>query len=228
MNYNNIFCGIFINRHNRFIAEVEVDGQVECCHIKNTGRCTGLLVPGAKVYICQADKPGRVTKYDLIAVWKGGQLVNVDSQAPNQVFFEYLQAGKYIGDVDFVKREAKYRGSRFDFYVEAADRRMFIEVKGVTLEKDGVALFPDAPTKRGVKHLDELVKCIKEGYETHVVFIIKIKGICRFEPNYEIHPEFAAALTRAWEAGVRVSALDCVVVPDGLKIDGEVPVVLSR
>ncbi|MCL2378872.1 MAG: DNA/RNA nuclease SfsA [Defluviitaleaceae bacterium] len=224
MTYNNIHKGIFHSRPNRFIAEVEVSGQLERCHVKNTGRCKELLVPMAEVYLNRTNNPKRTTNYDLVAVCKGGNLVNIDSQAPNHVFREYLETGKYIKDTTAIKAEVKYDKSRFDFYVETKCRKIFIEVKGVTLENNGVALFPDAPTERGVKHLRELAQSTKNGFEAHVVFIIQMKGICRFMPNYEIHPGFGTALVEAHGAGVKVNALDCVVTPGNLIIGNPVPV----
>jgi len=227
LTYTNIYDGIFCSRPNRFIAEVEINGIVKRCHIKNTGRCKELLVPGAKVIL---NKPGslhRATKYDLVMVKKGISLINIDSQAPNYVFREYLQSGHYMADITLIKSEVKYGGSRFDFYVEADNRKIFIEVKGVTLEQSGIALFPDAPTERGIKHLHELKQSITKGYEAHVVFIIQMKGISRFAPNYEIHPEFGAALVDAHMAGVKVSALDCIVTPDSLTIGSTVPISLK-
>ena len=228
MRYKTTHKGIFRSRPNRFIAEVEIDGKVHQCHIKNTGRCKELLIPGAEVILNQPDNPNRATKYDLIAVWKGSRLINIDSQAPNHAFKEYLQTGQYISGITLIKPEAKFGGSRFDFYVEAANRKIFIEVKGVTLEKDGIALFPDAPTERGVKHINELAGSIQDGYEAHVVFVIQMKGIRRFEPNYEIHHEFGAALVKAHAAGVKVGALDCTVTADSLSIGDDVPIKLTK
>jgi len=236
--YNNIHKGIFRSRPNRFIAEVEIDGRLERCHVKNTGRCKELLVPGAVVYLNQTDNPNRTTKYDLVAVYKGSSLVNadglapnlvnIDSQAPNHVFREYLQAGRYIDGITTIKPEAKYGSSRFDFYIETNDRKIFIEVKGVTLEKDGIALFPDAPTQRGIKHLNELAQCIQDGFEAHVVFIIQLKSVRHFTPNYETHPEFGAALIKAHAAGVKISALDCIVTSNSLTVDCLVPIMLDN
>ena len=227
MQYKTIKKSIFHSRPNRFIAEVELNGQIHQCHIKNTGRCKELLIPGAEVILSRPDNPNRATKYDLIAVWKGHRLINIDSQAPNHAFKEYLQTGHYIDGITFIKPEAKYGTSRFDFYVEAANRKIFIEVKGVTLEKDNIALFPDAPTERGVRHIYELVGSIQEGYEAHVVFVIQMQDIHYFEPNYEIHHEFGAALVEAQAAGVHVNALDCIVTADSLKVRSPVPVRLK-
>ena len=227
MTYNNICEGIFRLRINRFVAEVEINGNIERCHVKNTGRCKELLVPGARVYLNQSDKPERSTKYDLITVWKGNRLINMDSQAPNQAFLEYLQLGRYIDGITQIKPEAKYGDSRFDFYLETVNNKIFIEVKGVTLEKDNIALFPDAPTERGIKHLNELAQSIKHGYEAHVVFIIQMKDIDCFMPNYEIHPEFGAVLSAAHAMGVKVNALDCIITPDSMAVGALVPVKLE-
>jgi sugar fermentation stimulation protein A len=226
MTYTNTENAIFISRPNRFIAHVEIDGKTEIAHVKNTGRCKELLIPGVKVILQRSDNPSRTTKYDLIAVYKGDRLINIDSQAPNRVFYEYLKSGKYIDDIMLIKPEAKYGGSRFDFYVEAGDRRIFIEVKGVTLEENGVVLFPDAPTLRGVKHLNELAQCVGEGYEAHVVFVIQMKDVWYFTPNTKTHSEFGAALVAAQKAGVKIAAMDCMVTKDGLCIGDPVPVQL--
>jgi len=226
MTYPNIREGIFFSRPNRFIAEVDVGGQTEICHVKNTGRCKELLIPGAKVCVNQSDNPNRSTKYDLIAVYKSERLINIDSQAPNKVFLEYLQSGRCIDGITRVKPEAKYKNSRFDFYVEAGERKIFIEVKGVTLEEDGVALFPDAPTERGVKHLNELAACIDDGYEAKVVFVIQMRGVGYFTPNIKMHPKFGEALSSAEFAGVKVVALDCEVAANSLEIGSFVQVKL--
>jgi len=227
MVYNNIRKGIFLSRHNRFIAEVEIDGKVEICHVKNTGRCRELLIPGVTVYVDYVDNPSRSTAYDLIAVYKGDTLINMDSYAPNRAFGEYLRQGKLFDDVTFVKAESKYGGSRFDFYVETAKSKAFIEVKGVTLEENGVAMFPDAPTERGVKHLNELASCIADGYDTYVVFVIQMKGISHFTPNYKTHQAFGDTLAKVTEAGVKVLAFDCIVKPDGMIIDEAVAIRLE-
>ncbi|OQB12458.1 MAG: Sugar fermentation stimulation protein A [Firmicutes bacterium ADurb.Bin193] len=224
MTYKNIILGIFISRPNRFIAEVEIEGNIEICHVKNTGRCKELLIPGVTVYVQRADNPNRTTKYDLIAVRKGERLINMDSSAPNKVFLEYLQKGTYIKDVTLIKPEARYGASRFDFYVEAGGRRIFIEVKGVTLEENGVVMFPDAPTERGVKHLNELARCVSEGYEAHVVFVIQMSDVKYFIPNNHTHPAFGAALVAAKQAGVAVAAFDCEVDEDSLEIRNAVEV----
>jgi len=247
MIYSNICEGIFLSRPNRFIAHVEIGDRTEICHVKNTGRCKELLVSGARVYLDESDNPGRTTKYDLVAVWKGERLINMDSQAPNRVFLEYLGSGRYIDNITLIKPEARYGSSRFDFYceatrfpgtrsksvdfangwgsyVEAGKRKIFIEVKGVTLEENGVALFPDAPTERGVKHLNELARCIGEGYEAQVVFVIQINNVRYFAPNNATHPAFGEALIATEAAGVKVVALDCKVSPDSMVIGESVPV----
>ena len=222
--YDKIFEGNFISRPNRFIAEVEIGGKVEICHVKNTGRCKEILIPGVKVYVNQSDNPNRATKYDLIAAYKGERLINIDSQVVNKVFGEYLRSGRYIDGIKHIKPEAKYGRSRFDFYVETEERKIFIEVKGVTLEENNIAMFPDAPTERGVKHLNELSECLKDGYEAQVIFIIQMRGIRYFTPNIKTHPAFGEALAAAEAAGVKVTALDCVVTLDGLEIKDFVPI----
>jgi len=224
MTYDNIVPGVFISRPNRFIAEVEIGGAVEVCHVKNTGRCRELLIPGGLVYLQKADNPNRVTKYDLIAVRKGGRLINMDANAPNKAFLEYLRSGAYMDGVTHIKPEARYGASRFDFYVEAGGRRIFIEVKGVTLEEDGVVLFPDAPTERGVKHLRELARCVAEGFEAHAVFVIQMDNVRYFTPNNDTHPAFGAALAAAKRAGVIVVAFDCDVSEDSMTINKAVEI----
>jgi len=222
--YANISRAFFIRRPNRFVAEVETDGGTERVHVKNTGRCQELLIPGAAVYLDEAINPNRATKYDLVAVEKGDRLVNIDSGAPNIVFREFLQSGRYLDDVTVVKSEATYGSSRFDFYVEAGRRRIFIEVKGVTLEENGLVLFPDAPTQRGVKHLDELARSIGAGYEARAVFVVQTSNVLYFSPNRRMHPAFGDALVRARDAGVAVEAYDCTVTPDSMAIRREVAV----
>ena len=230
MTYDNIYEGIFLSRPNRFIAEVMIESAIHRCHVKNTGRCKELLIPGVKVYVERSYKPERVTQFDLISVLKGDILVNIDSSAPNKVFHEYLGSGLYLPDVKLIKKEAIYLSSRFDFYVEAGSehktRKTFIEVKGVTLEVNGTALFPDAPTERGVKHLNELIECTRNGYEAHVVFVIQMKGTNSFSPNYVTHSAFGETLKSAYKAGVKVTALDCIVSADSLHIANPIPIVV--
>ncbi|MDR1703005.1 MAG: DNA/RNA nuclease SfsA [Sporomusaceae bacterium] len=227
MIYADTITGVFLSRPNRFIAHVEIDGEAVIAHVKNTGRCKELLITGTKVILQKSDNSQRKTGYDLIAVWKAKRLVNIDSQAPNKVFGEHLQSGQYIDGVTLIKPESKYGGSRFDFYVEAGERKIFIEVKGVTLEKDGVAMFPDAPTERGVKHLNELAQCVGDGFEAQVIFVIQMSGARYFTPNNKTHPEFGAALIVAAKAGVKVVALDCVVTENSLSIGKFIPIKLT-
>lgn len=213
MEYGKMREARFLRRINRFTAFVELDGQEEMVHVKNTGRCRELLIEGARVFLEEAEKEGRKTKYSLIAVYKGDTLVNMDSQAPNQMAAEALAEGKIkeIGEVDFLKREVKYENSRFDLYYQKGEKKGFIEVKGVTLEDDGIAMFPDAPTERGTKHLRELIKAKEEGYEAAVLFVIQMKGITEFRPNEERDKKFTEALRDAAAAGVRILAYDCGV-----------------
>ncbi|MGN1230425.1 MAG: DNA/RNA nuclease SfsA [Anaerotignum sp.] len=213
MEYGKMTEARFLRRVNRFTAFVELDGQEEMVHVKNTGRCKELLVEGARVFLEEADKEGRKTRYSLIAVYKGDMLVNMDSQAPNQMAAEALAEGKIeeIGEVDFLKREVKYGNSRFDIYYRKGEQKGFIEVKGVTLEEDGIAMFPDAPTERGTKHLRELIQAKEEGYEAAVLFVIQMKGVKKFRPNEERDGKFTEALRDAAAAGVKILAYDCGV-----------------
>ena len=228
MVYQKILPGIFRARPNRFIAHVEVEGRLEVCHVKNTGRCRELLLPGVTVWLEESANPARKTKYDLIAVEKarpdGPLLINMDSQAPNKVFGEWAAAGGLGFLPDLLRPETAYGNSRFDFYWEHSDRRGFWEVKGVTLEEHNVARFPDAPTLRGVKHLEELVLARQAGYGAGVCFIVQMPGMDHVEPNDATHPEFGAALRRAARAGVEVLALACAVAPGGLSVTGPLPV----
>ena len=224
MQYHSIKKGIFYARPNRFIAHVEVEGTMEAVHVKNTGRCRELLVPGAAVYLEEGSNPARKTRYDLIAVEKGALLVNMDAQAPNKVFQEWAEEGGFLPGLTLLKPETTWGSSRFDFYWEAGERRGFVEVKGVTLEEGGHARFPDAPTERGVKHLEELIRCREEGYEAAVCFVLQMAGMKDFAPNDVTHPAFGAALRRAAAAGVQVLARECIVTPDSLAVAGPVAV----
>lgn len=224
MKYSNVAKGTFISRLNRFIANCEINGESQICHVKNTGRCKELFVEGATVYLQKADNPNRKTLYDLIAVQKGDRLINIDSQIVNSVALEYMPA--LFDDISLIKPECKYGNSRFDIYLETKNDKIFIECKGVTLEKDGVARFPDAPTERGVKHLKELQKAIAEGYKAFVLFVIQMDNISHFEPNKETHPEFAEELKNAQKNGVTVLAYNCTVTPEEIKIQNKVKVVL--
>lgn len=230
MVYKNICKGKFLARPNRFIAHVETEAGVEICHVKNTGRCRELLIPGCTVWLSGSDSPARKTRYDLVGVEKktprGVLPVNMDSQAPNRVFGEWAAAGGLGFTPDLLRPEVRFGGSRFDFYWEKEEKRGFWEVKGVTLEDDGVARFPDAPTLRGVKHLEELIRAREAGYEAGVCFVVQMPGMKRVEPNDITHPEFGAALRRAAAAGVEVLAVECAVKPDSLWIQERVPVAL--
>ena len=226
MKYENIIKARFISRPNRFIAEVEIDGNIEIAHVKNTGRCKELLMEGTTVYVQKSDNPARKTKYDLITVVKNGMLINMDSQAPNKVFGEWVSQGNFAADVDLIKPECKYGKSRFDFYIEAGGRKIFAEIKGVTLEEEGIVMFPDAPTERGVKHIKELCECVKNGYEGYIFFIIQMEQCKYFTPNKATHIEFAEALKKASECGVNINAMNCNVTKDELIILKEVEIKL--
>lgn len=228
MIYENIRKAVFLSRPNRFIAHVKLDGKDTVCHVKNTGRCRELLIPGAAVYIQQAQNPERKTRWDLIAVEKGERLINMDAAAPNAVFGEWLSAGGAGFVPDLIRPEYVHGDSRFDFYLEQGGRRIFAEVKGVTLEEAGVVRFPDAPTERGVKHLRGLASCVAEGFEAWAVFVIQMQNVEHFEPNRATHPAFADALRDAEASGVRLLALDCEVTPQSVRIHREVPIKLVR
>ncbi len=223
MVYENMTAGRFLARPNRFIAHVELDGQVQVCHVKNTGRCRELLVPGGEVYCQRAANPNRKTQYDLIAVRKGDRLINMDSQAPNRAAGEWLAAGG-LGEITELRAETKHGDSRFDFSFRKDGRRCFLEVKGCTLEQDGVCAFPDAPTERGAKHLRGLTKAVGEGCGGYVLFVIQMEGAKYIHPNDVTDPEFGKALREAKAAGVEVIAMDCVVTMDSMVIRKAVPV----
>ena len=227
MIYNNIVKGKFIERPNRFIAKVEIDGVTETVHVKNTGRCRELLVKGSTVYLEKSNNPERKTGYDLIAVLKNGNnIINMDSQIPNAVTEEWLNKGNLFSKDAVIRREVTHNNSRFDFYIEDGDRKIFLEVKGCTLETDDIARFPDAPTERGVKHINELIECKNLGFEAYILFVIQMKGIKHFEPNDITHKAFGDALRRAEKSGVKILAYDCIVTPDSIEIDKEVKVLL--
>lgn len=234
MKYENICKGNFIARPNRFIAEVLIDGKKEKAHVKNTGRCRELLIPDAEVYLEDFDgrMGSRKMRYSLIGVKKGELLINMDSQAPNKVCEEALRSGRLqlpgMGKLSLVKREKTFGDSRFDFYVEdEKGERGWLEVKGVTLEEDHVARFPDAPTERGVKHVYELCRAVKKGYRGYVLFVIQMTGIRNFEPNDRTHKAFGDALRQAEKDGVAVLACDCNVTEDTLEIKNQIPVTLD-
>ena len=215
MKYENIIGGSFIERLNRFAARVEINGREETVHVKNTGRCRELLLPGAEVYLTEPGSPGRKTRYDLVAVRKNnGILFNIDSQAPNRVVREWLDGQGY----DRILPEYRYGGSRIDFYLERGGGRTLMEVKGCTLERDGVGYFPDAPTERGVKHLRELAGAAREGFHAVIAFVIQMNGITTVRANVRTHPEFGEAWETAEAAGVKTLFLPCLVEPDGLMV----------
>ena len=230
MKYNKVIKAKFISRPNRFIAYCAVDGEKETVHVKNTGRCRELLVPDSTVYLAVSDNPERKTKYDLIAVEKetarGNIMINMDSQAPNSAAYEWMSSGGYFGEGVTVRREVTYGKSRFDLYIEQGERRAFVEVKGVTLENDSVASFPDAPTERGIKHVNELVSAFEDGYEAYILFVIQMKGVHTFKPNDETHKAFGDALRHAAESGVKILAYDCAVSPNEMVVDAPVEVKL--
>ncbi len=227
MRYQNIIEGKFLERPNRFIAYVEINGKRETVHVKNTGRCAELLIPGARVYVQKNGNPTRKTKYDLIAVEKGMRFINMDSQIPNKVVLEWLQEGNLLDGIVQIRPEYTYGNSRIDLYVETEEKKVLIEVKGVTLEEDGIVKFPDAPSERAVKHVKELQKAVKEGYEAYVFFVIQMNDVKYFTPNVTTHPEFAEALWEARKAGVKVIAYDCNVTKDSITISEKADVVLG-
>lgn len=227
MKYERISKGTFLERPNRFIAYAELAGKTEVIHVKNTGRCAELLIPGASIYVQESDNPARKTKWDLIGVEKGSRMINMDSQVPNLVVKEWIESGHLTSDIRMVRPETAYGNSRFDLYVETGSSRIFIEVKGVTLEEEGVVRFPDAPSDRAVKHLQELEKAVREGYEAYVFFVIQMKGVRYFTPNMDTHPAFCEALKSAKAAGVNILAYDCRVSGDRIEIADPVPVVLE-
>ncbi|MBQ9142629.1 MAG: DNA/RNA nuclease SfsA [Lachnospiraceae bacterium] len=227
MKYRNIVSGRFLSRPNRFIAHVEIEGVEHVVHVKNTGRCKELLVPGAKVYLEKSDNPSRSTEYDLISVQKGERLVNMDSQVPNKVVEEWLRKGSFLHDLVLIRPETKFGNSRFDFYAESIEEKIFIEVKGVTLEQDGVVRFPDAPSERAVKHVEELIQAKKQGYRVMILFVIQMKDVNYFTPNKETQPLFAEALERAVSEGVELYAFDCHVTSEEIVLADEVKIVLN-
>lgn len=223
MNYCHTTTGIFRSRPNRFLAQAEIGGKTELCHVKNTGRLGELLLPGTPVVLERHEPGKRKTKYSLIAVRKEGQWVNIDSQAPNAAAAEWLSGSPLGFPVTFLRREQKFGDSRFDFYLESEDgQKAFLEVKGVTLEENGIARFPDAPTERGVRHIRHLIEAREAGYLAYLLFVIQMKGVIAWEPNERTHPEFACAIREAAEAGVVILARDCRVWEQGMEIDAPV------
>lgn len=233
MKYQKVISATFLSRPNRFIAYVRVNGEIEVAHVKNTGRCRELLVEGCTVYLAVSDNPLRKTKYDLIAVEKVRAekpplMINMDSQIANDVAGEWLHACNLFSPNAVVRREVTHGASRFDFYIEDGDRRAFLEVKGVTLENDGVAMFPDAPTERGVKHVEELAACVREGFEAYVLFVVQMKDIRLVRPHDEMHRAFGDALRAAVRCGVHILAIDCIVSPEEIFPDLPVAVELGE
>lgn len=223
--YDTVLPGRFIARPNRFIARVETAAGEEICHVKNTGRCRELLVPGAEVVLAVSDNPARKTRCDLVAVYKGERLINMDSQAPNHVAAEGLP--RLIPGLTLLRPETRFGDSRLDFYWEAGERRGFVEVKGVTLEEDGIVLFPDAPTQRGTKHLRELEKCAAAGYGAAVLLVVQMGGVSYFTPNWKTDPAFADALAHARATGVEIWCYDCLVTPREMALHQPVEIRLA-
>ena len=216
MQYGKVIWAKFVERPNRFVAKVEINGTLETVHVKNTGRCRELLLPGVDVVLSEADNPNRKTRYDLIAVEKAGLgLINIDSQAPNKVMAEWLATQ----DFDYIKPEYTYGASRIDFYMERQEQRYLLEVKGCTLERDGIGFFPDAPTERGVKHIHELIKAKKEGYWAGIAFVVQMPKVSEVRPNIETHPAFGEAMEQAMAAGVQSIFLGCTIKPDSMIVD---------
>ncbi len=225
MKYENIVPGIFRSRPNRFVAHVEIGGREEICHVKNTGRCRELLIPGCAVWCQHFDNPTRKTNYDLIAVQKGSQLINMDSQAPNKAALSWLRSGG-LGEVENLRPEYTHGDSRFDFAFTKDGKPCFLEVKGVTLETDGICAFPDAPTLRGTKHLKGLTEAAQAGYGAYVLFVIQMCNVTYLHPNDATDPAFGSALRRAAENGVQILAMDCSVTPEEMVLRSPVAVVL--
>ena len=225
MEYGRIVPGIFLSRPNRFIAHIAIAGKEEICHVKNTGRCKELLPAGARVYCLDAQSPVRKTRYDLIAVEKGNRIINMDSQAPNAAVKEWLMAGG-LGKIQNLRPESRHGDSRFDFSFTKDGRPCFLEVKGVTLENDGICAFPDAPTLRGTRHLRELTELCKQGYGAYVLFVIQMTDVRYLHPNDATDPDFGAALRDAAKNGVQIMAMDCIVTPDTMALQKPVEICL--
>lgn len=230
MEYQHLEKGIFIERKNRFVAEIDLDGERVGVHVPNTGRCRELFVPGAMVYVARSANAARKYPYSLCLVKKGEQLVHIDSAGANRLVEEALKSGGIRGleDITGVEREKTFAGSRFDFRFQKGGKTCYMEVKGVTLEQDGIAMFPDAPTQRGARHLEELIRAKEEGYGAYVLFVIQMKGVSGFRPHEERDPAFALNLRRARKAGVTVLAYDTVVTPEHIALDAPVEVMLPE
>ena len=225
MKYQNMVSGIFLSRPNRFIAHVEINGILEVVHVKNTGRCKELLIPGATVCCEKSTNPHRKTKYDLICVQKGNRLINMDSQAPNAAVLQWLQSGG-LGEITQIRPEAIYGDSRFDFSFRKDGRTCYLEVKGVTLETDGHCRFPDAPTLRGTKHLNGLIRAVHDGFGAYVLFVIQMEAVLDLRPNTDTDPHFSETLIQAQKSGVEILAMDCIVSQDEMKLHKKVPICL--
>lgn len=230
MIYNNIVKAVFKNRPNRFIAECSIDNENIIVHVKNTGRCRELLIKDTEVYLEYFSESKRKTKYDLITVNKNGRLINMDSSAPNKAVYEALHNGKNILNIDepltFIKMEQKYKTSCFDIYAETADNKLFIEIKGVTLEENNIVMFPDAPTKRGVKHIMELIDAKENGFDTYIIFVIQMQNPEYFTPNYKTHEEFGKALQYAESKGIKILAYDCIVTENSINLNNQINIKL--
>lgn len=226
MKYESIVKGEFLSRPNRFIAKVFIDGKEETVHVKNTGRCRELLTDRAEVFLSVSSNPQRKTKYDLVAVRKGKKLINMDSQIPNDVAEEYLKKGNLFSENAVIRREVTHGKSRFDFYIEDENEKIFLEVKGVTLENDGIAMFPDAPTERGIKHINELVSLASQGYKAYILFVIQMEDVFLFKPNDVTHKAFGDALREAKKSGVNIIAMNCKVTENSIEMSKEIEVEL--
>ncbi len=226
MRYERMKEAVFLARPNRFVARIRLEGEEILCHVKNTGRCRELLIPGTPIWVQEAVGGERKTKYDLISVQKDGELINLDSQIPNRVVEEWLLKKEFFPDLTLLKTEQRFRDSRFDFYLETGEKKIFMEVKGVTLKEGKTARFPDAPTERGVKHLRELAAACEEGYEAYLIFLIQLKGVVQLEPNDRTHPAFGEALREACQKGVKILAYDSIVTKDTIVLDQEILVSL--
>lgn len=225
--YPDTYPATFLHRPNRFIAHALLNGEEIVCHVKNTGRCKELLLPGASVVVQKAQTIGRKTPYSLLSVWKGDQLINIDSSAPNPIFAQWMRHGGVWEVPTLIRAEKRFEDSRLDFFVQWEKRQAFIEVKGVTLEEDGIARFPDAPTERGVKHLHSLISAKQQGYEAYGVFIIQMQNVSRLEPNWKTHAAFGEAMILAQEAGVKFLAMDCIVTPNSVTAHKPIPIFLQ-
>ena len=224
MNYQRVIKGRFLTRQNRFVAQVELSGRVVCCHVKNTGRCRELLIPGATIYVQEAHNPARKTRFDLIAVQKGARLINMDASAPNGVFGEWAKEGHFLAGTREVLQEQTFEDSRLDFLVRAREGDTLVEVKGVTLEDNGVVSFPDAPTQRGVKHIQALCRAKEKGINACLFFVVQMENVRYFTPNDQMHPAFGQALRHAASSGVRLMAYDCKVTPERIELHAPVEI----